>query len=102
MIALLIEEQITKDKARVGAIHFKPEMLNEATASKAIMVENKLADPELIKGKTAQLFVNPITKEQWYEYFDRPLTQEEISTDILTKLDEISVKLTELINIQKV
>ena len=97
---LLFTEPISKERARVTSIHFKPELLSTEQVSRGISV-NSVPEPGLIKGKMAVHYVNPLTKKQWFEYVDRPLTQEEISADMLAKLDEISAKLTELINIQK-
>lgn len=87
MIALFTE-LVSKDKAKVTVTHFKPELLTVTQKSKAIMVETK---PEAvqIRGKTATLYINPITKEMWYEYTDRPLSQEELLQDISDKLTEL-------------
>ena len=95
MIALF-HEAVSSEKDRVTVIHYKPERLPEEQKKAIILIEDE-ALPEagdLKKGKKAVLYVNPKTKELWYEYEDRPLTQEEL-------LSEISAKLTSLIDLYK-
>ncbi|MBA7481232.1 hypothetical protein ES707_16702 [subsurface metagenome] len=95
MIALF-HESVSEGKERVGVIHYKPERLSAEQRKAAIEIENEaLPKAEDRPGKSAILYVNPQTKELWYEYEDRPPTQEELLT-------EISQKLTSLIDVMKV
>ena len=96
MIALF-HEPVTEGKDRVGVIHYKPERLTAEQKANAILLDITEADlpkADIIAGKSGVLYINPQTKELWYEYEDRPLSQEEL-------LMEISQKLTELINVTK-
>ncbi len=77
-------------RALVLQKHFKPERLTDEQKAEAIMVESEPEAPIPVKGKDSVLFINPDTKEMWYEGKDRSLTQEEL-------LAEISEKLTQLI-----
>jgi len=86
----LFVETINPDKAKVGVIHYRPDLLNVEQKKKAIVVE-RVPDAIVEKGKSPQLYINPKTKDMWYEYEDRPLSEIEL-------LQEISEKLTELIN----
>lgn len=87
-------EPITSERAKITRIHFRPDLLTAEQKSNAIMVDAIPTEPERIKGKAIVLFINPNTKEMWYEYEDRALNQEE-------HLEDISKKLTELIEITK-
>lgn len=94
MIALF-HEPVSEGKDRVTVIHYKPERLTAPRREAAMLIENEaLPKAESRPGKSAVLYVNPQNKEPWYEYEDRPLTQEELLT-------EISQKLTTLIDAVK-
>ena len=84
----LFTEPVSPTKAKVGVIHYRPDLLNEEQKARAIVVDSV---PEAVqqKGKSAQLYINPQTKEMWFEYTDRPLTQEELLQDISDKLDTL-------------
>jgi hypothetical protein len=91
----LFHEPVSKGKDRVTVIHYKPERLSAAQKGAIILIENEaLPKAEACPGKSAVLYLNPQTKELWYEYEDRPPTQEELLT-------EISRKLTTLIDVMK-
>lgn len=97
MIALF-HVPVSKGKDRVTNIHYKPERLTAEQKQNAILLPINESDMPVREdrfGKFAALYINPQTKELWYEYEDRPLTEVELLT-------EISQKLTELINLQKV
>ncbi len=68
----------TDTKARVNLIYNvePPQELKDRTD--LVMVEGERVEKENKKGKSALPYVNPQTGEFWYEYVDRPLTQEEI------------------------
>ncbi|MBA7703000.1 hypothetical protein ES703_111780 [subsurface metagenome] len=91
----LFHEPVSAGKDRVTVIHYKPERLSAEQKKAIILIENEaLPKAENRPGKSAVLYVNPQTKESWYEYEDRPPTQEELLT-------EISQKLTTLIDVTK-
>ncbi len=96
MIAIF-NESVSVGKNKVGVIHYKPERLTAEQKANAILLDIDEVDmpkADVIAGKTGILYINPQTKKLWYEYEDRPLTQDEL-------LMEISAKLTELINVAK-
>ncbi|WDU84192.1 hypothetical protein [Caloramator sp. Dgby_cultured_2] len=75
--------QIDANKYRVGFIHnfpFHPQhglgKTQEELEQEGILIE-ELPEPQQIEGKIAVLYCNPVTKDVWYEYEDRPLTKEE-------------------------
>lgn len=49
--------------------------------------------PENIEGKTPILYVNPVTKNFWYEYEDRTLTPEEQIQQLLDANAELTYQL---------
>ena len=92
MICLLQNVSESKDRLRVGLIHFKPERLSVDQRSSGIMLDMAEADmpqAEERKGETPVLYCNPTTKVLWYEYVPRPLTQEEVLADVVARLDTV-------------
>lgn len=75
MIFLKLEQTET-NIAKVEMVHYFPEMLGESEKSDGIMVES-VPEPSIQAQKTAVLFFDKGSKELYYEYIDRPLTQEE-------------------------
>ena len=61
-------------------------------------------EPTYVKGKKHSLFINPKTKEMWYEQKDRPISSEEAMSDLATALAsqnaEMSAKLDQLVALQ--
>ncbi len=53
----------------------------------------------MIKGKIPVLYANPETQELWFEYENRPLTQEEIMAELVEKLDALLMKQDTLISL---
>lgn len=52
---------------------------NDLDTSDGVLVEDLLNHVENPKrGKGYTFYINPQTKEQWYEEYDRPYTQEEL------------------------
>lgn len=78
----------TDTRFRVGKIHFKPEQLTEEQLVGAIMVETH-TEPEVMPRKVSVLYVNPQTLETWYEYIDRPPTQEELMQDFVVEMEKM-------------
>jgi len=72
----------SETKSPVQSIHHMPDDpvygLTEEQKAEGIRVEGGLpADLPYMIGKNSQLYVNLVTGELWYEYTDRPLTQDE-------------------------
>jgi len=59
---------------RVERIHYKPELLSQEQRANGIEVD-AVPEPEQREGKIPVLHVSAQTKELWYEYVDRPLTE---------------------------
>ncbi len=77
----------TDTKARVNLIYNvePPQELKDRTD--LVMVEGERIEKENRKGKKALPYVNPQTGEFWYEYVDRPLTQDEILAEQDERID---------------
>lgn len=76
------------DRAKVLSIHYKPELLPPETVTRGILVETKL-EPEYQPRKIGVLYINPQTLTQWYEYIDRPLTLDELLSDMMAQFKRI-------------
>lgn len=63
-------------RGRVYSVNMQGEMLSEEVRSKGIEVES-VEDPVFQSGKYPVQYINPSTKEMWYEYVERELTPEE-------------------------
>ena len=76
--------KVAEGKYRVGLIHNMPfdpvqgfGKTQEELEQIGVLVDD-VPEPQIPEGKQiAGLFVNPTTKEVWYEYEDRPLDPEE-------------------------
>lgn len=68
----------TVEKAKVEAYGTYTEQFPQDEKN-VVFVEGNHSFPtvEERRGKAGELFINPSTKEMWYEYADRPLTTEE-------------------------
>jgi len=55
-----------------------PENQDKTTAD-GVVVEEVLPYPPAQRGKSFVRYVNPVTKEQWFEAIDRPLNQDELA-----------------------
>jgi hypothetical protein len=67
-------------KQEVRGIHYFPFDLEKGVPQEVIdanILVDSVPTPDTIEGKMAVMYVNPQTKELWYEYVDRPLTPEE-------------------------
>ena len=104
-ICLLNTIKETDERVRVGVIHYKPKRLNTEQRSAGIMLngltEADIPEPEIQRGKNPVLYANPKTQEMWYEYVDRPFTQEEIMEELTAKIDALITKQDELVTLLK-
>jgi hypothetical protein len=64
-------EKINETLGRVTRKHFKPEDLPSIEQMKGVFVEG-IPPEEVIPGKEGVLYINPSTKELWYDYIDKP------------------------------
>ncbi len=97
---LLRTQKITEEKHLVVVIDYRPDLLTEEQKEGGYLVED-VPNPDIIVGKVSELYYNPKTKEIWYEYFDRPLTVEEIANQKLaeqqSQIDELTLLLGDVL-----
>lgn len=78
----------TETRAEVTTTVYKEELLSSDEKTLAITVDSV---PEPVKqvGKDPIHYINPQTKEQWYEYVDRPLNAEELLAQQATEIIDL-------------
>lgn len=89
--------KVKEDKYRVMRVVYKDDDYRNM-GEEYITVDN-IIDP-LDNGKEAQLYINPVTKETWYEYIDIPLpepSKEEQLEQRIASLEKSNAELTTLI-----
>lgn len=86
---ILFGQKETDTRLKVSVIHYSPEKLTEEEKTDGILVENIPNKPNDIFGKSLTLFINPVTKEMWYEYEDRPLTDSEKIEQLQSVVDQL-------------
>lgn len=69
--------------------HRQPTEEELAEINAPFVALSAIPDPVVYKGKSPVLFVNPDNSEAWYEYVDRPLTQEEVIEEQNSKIDTL-------------
>lgn len=79
----LFTERITDTRAKITAIRHGEA---KATSADALVIAEMPPKPVVV-GKTAVPYINPQTKEIWYELVDRPLTQEEVLAQLVDRLE---------------
>lgn len=84
---IFIKYQIeSEEKAKVVVQNFIPEktgiLTDEDAASRGGILVSTIPNSLQDITKSSELYINPITKEFWYEYADMPKTQEEIITGL--------------------
>ena len=88
----------TEERARVIFQMFKPELLTQERQQSGLLVESI---PEIEQGMgTPLLFVNPTTKDLWYEYIPVPKAPLYTSTpegQLQKQIDDIKLILAEMI-----
>lgn len=97
MIALFTGKKISDTDEIVTTQYFAIEQLTQEQLSKAILVESVPDNPERQIGKGTYLHINPQTKELWYEYVDRPLTDSEIITQQEERIAELEQAITAIL-----
>lgn len=75
MIVVFYELE-SANRGRVVSVNMQAEELAEEIRNKGLEVEF-LEEPEFQIGKMPIQYINPSTKEIWYEYVDRELTSDE-------------------------
>lgn len=85
--------KVSKDRYRVQIIHYLPfdkkHGLGKSVSQleqEGVLVES-IPEPDKIEGKSSALYINPESKELWYEYEDIPKTQEDKLSEKVNQLD---------------
>lgn len=87
---------ITTDKQSIGFVHYKPfdPIMGMGETEEQLKSEGALLDSipsidqtQINSGKSATMFYNPTKGEAFYEYYDVPKTQEQITQDRLTAVE---------------
>lgn len=90
-------QELEPNKAMVTLKHYKPEKLSTERKAKGLIVEDTeipVADESL---GSPVLYLNPQTKELWYEYLEiikTPTKEEELQNQI----DELKAQMAQLLN----
>lgn len=87
----------SEEKAQVESFGIFTEQFPQDDPN-VIFVEDDYKFPAYIEhtGKDGVLYINPSTKEMWYEYVDRPLTQEEKIYQLELEKNDLQIALAEL------
>lgn len=93
----LFYEKENETKARITLKWFVTPPQNILDAGNFIQV-SEVNEPDKIAGKAPILYCNPVTKEIFYEYVDRKLTQEEINNQKITELQKAVFEAQNAIN----
>lgn len=100
-------ELISPEKARVTLIssNNRDDVIGfgdtkEELEKKGILLEELPTIDYLGEGKVAVAFVNPTTKEFWYEYVERPLTLEEENVQLTKRVEEAENAIIALMDMQ--
>jgi hypothetical protein len=82
---LLVGRRISDEKIEVETIYNLDVSENDSIdRSIGVVVKEELPFPPYVAGKRYMLYVNPVTKEQWFEEHEVTLTPEE-QTQVLLK-----------------
>lgn len=74
MSVFLFLEKENEQLAKVMTIHYMPETLDEETKKMGVLVDSYI-EPEPQEGKVALPYYNYQTKEVFFVYDDKPLTE---------------------------
>ena len=89
MLLITTERHTTKsERVRVLDVHWDVEETARFESSRDLLVDTIPDQPKTGRGERAVLYVNPSTREVWYEVEARPLTPEEEIQDRLASIEE--------------
>ncbi len=94
----LFYEKETNTRAKVVLIyHVEPteELLNNGNY---IRVEN-VPEPIQVKGKSALPYCNPKTKEVWYEYVDKTITEDDKIAELEKQVNALNIAIAEIMGV---
>lgn len=84
-MAIIFYKKESETKAFVTSTIYNTKGFDPQELAEGLEVE-VIPEPEAQPGKLHNLYVNPKTKELWYEYTDRPLTTEEELAQVKAQL----------------
>lgn len=87
-----------QEEVIVDAVHYMPDLLTDEVRSTGVEI-NEVPKPEHIEGKDSVLYFNTKTKEVYYKYFDRPLTQDEEIKSLKAENQSLNTAVVELYEI---
>lgn len=85
-------QKITETRAKVMTIDYVSNQEGETS-----ILVTEVPPAEIIFGKAAETYINPKTREIWYEYIDRPLTPDEALHQLKEKQDLMQQAIDDLI-----
>ena len=77
MTVALFYKKETDTRAKITTIHYQPHLLSEEKRKKTIEVNEMPKKPETKNNEKAKPYVNPKTKEVWYEVVEKELSEEQ-------------------------
>jgi len=97
---LLKGKSITNEKILVETVYNLEEEENKyINIDEGVVVDKEASQPTYKKGKGFLWYVNPKTKEQWFEEYDRPLTQEEQSEELQNQVNALNIAMAEIMGV---
>lgn len=93
---LIRYKQIDKTKGRIDFIHYFPETLPAEDRSNGIMLDS-IPVPEHIPGNEPIYYINPVTKEIWFEYIAAFKSKEEIIEELRTENESLKLEKSTLL-----
>lgn len=97
MILLHVEKE-TDHRARVGGCWYDLTGLDQEFIESGILVESIPKESYQV-GKIGILYINPKTKEMWYEYVDRSLTPEEEIAQLKERMHAMQVAIDSVLGV---
>ena len=88
-------EQETDERAKIMMVHNRPEQLNDVTRDRGVEI-TQMPEPEERKCQKALPYINPKTREIWYEYVEREKTEAELLSEVLERLEALEKKIDAL------
>lgn len=76
MVLLVISKE-SDNRAKVVGKHYNIDELPQDYIESNIMLNSEPFELPRVEGKITHMYINPVNKETWFEYEDRPLTKDE-------------------------
>ncbi len=102
MIMLWTKKE-TDIKFFVSGVHYQPfdnanglGKTKETLEAEGCIFVEKLLEPTINNNSIFKLYINPLTKEQWYEYSDIPKTEIEL---LKQQIDGLNIAMANMIGV---